>query len=260
MPDITMENKRAGKGTYHVYRVHGDPKLDPKKELPSISTIAKHADTGGPGLLTWAARLAIEHNDVNAHQTVGAEAQAIGAELHSNIDEYIKTKKQPTEPSPLFGLWYSSLNERGVEFWGSEVMVYHPDGYAGTIDAIGHVNGVPTLFDWKTTDEFSYKKDKDGNFIYKENGQIDKDRKYLNNNNTHASQVAGYMSAIKYMAKGFEDMPQPRQAFIVYVFKDTKRVQWMKVNLDKATRVFKASHTIYAVEHTPSKLFESGVI
>jgi len=252
MPDITMENKKAGKGTYHVYRVEGDPKVDPKTALPSISTIAKHADTGGPGLLTWAARLAVEHNDVTAHETIGAEAQAIGAQLHNNINEFIATGKPPTEVSPLFGAWYSSLQESGVTFWASEVMVYHADGYAGTIDAIGYVNGVPTLFDWKTTDEFSYSKQADGS--------IKKNKKYLQNNHTHASQIAGYMSAIRYMAKGFEDMPQPMQAFVVYVFKDTRRVQWMKVNLDKATRVFKASHTIYAVEHTPSKLFESGVI
>jgi len=46
----------------------------------------------------------------------------------------------------------------------------------------------------------------------------------------------------------------------VYVFKDTKRTQWMKVDLKKATKVFKACQAIYSVEHTKEKLYEVGVV
>jgi hypothetical protein len=252
-PVITMVDKKAGKGTYHAYYVEGDPRLDAKTALPSISTIAKHADTGGPGLLTWAAKLAVKHNDATAHETVGGEAIAIGSELHNNINEFIATGEQPTDASPLFGVWYSSLLEMGVTWWASEKMVYNGQHkYAGTVDAIGFVDGVPTLFDWKTTDEFSYTEQPDGS--------VKKTRKYLQNNNTHATQVAGYISAMWEMGADFPDMPKPTQAIIVYVFKDTKRTQWMKVNLDKAIKVFKACQVIYQIEHTKDKLYEVGVI
>lgn len=286
-PVITMVDKKAGKGTYHAYYVEGEVRIPPivvdmnskpRKHktlkswddvaqflednptyqlehtyLPSISTIAKHADTGGPGLLTWAAKLAVKYNDETAHETVGGEAIAIGSELHNNINEFIATGEQPTDPSPLFGVWYSSLNERGVTWWASEKMVYHGrDRYAGTCDALGYIDGVATIFDWKTTDEFSYAEQPDGS--------IKKTKKYLQNNHTHAAQIAGYINAIREMGPEFPDMPQPHQAVIVYVFKDTKRTQWMKVDLKKATKVFNASHTIYSVEHTKDKLYEVGVV
>ena len=43
------------------------------------------------------------------------------------------------------------------------------------------------------------------------------------------------MSALR-MMEGHNIIPQ--QAYIVYVFKDTKRVHWELVNLDAAERVF----------------------
>jgi len=237
MPEITITQVPYRKG--HRYKVEGDERVDPSHLLPTISTIAKHADAGGgDGLLYWAVDAYIEAGVRNAFELKGDEAKAIGTDLHSSIEEYIATGNQPSNPSPLFGSWYSSLHEAGVVWYASEVMVYSPNGFAGTVDAIGYLDGVPTLFDWKTTDQL----DKHGK------------RKQLSNP-TYAAQIGGYLWAMSMMEDQFPELPQPEQAYIVYVFKDTSKVLWKAVNVKKSREAFQAAHMLYTLTHGKGGLY-----
>jgi len=237
MPNITITKVPSGAG--HRYKVGGDERVNPSQALPTISTIAKHADAGGgDGLLYWAVDAYVETGIRNAFQLKSKAAAAIGTDLHSSIEEYIATGDQPNNPSPLFGSWYSSLHEAGIEWYASEVMVYNHIGFAGTVDAIGYLDGVPTLFDWKTTDEF----DKKG-------------KAKRINNSTHAAQIGGYLSAMNTMADRFPELPQPAQAFVIYVFKDTLNVLWKEINIKKAIEAFQAANTLYSLTHSKGGLY-----
>jgi len=227
---ISQVTNKNGKG--HKYKVTGDPRVDPDIPLPTISTIARHADIGGgDGLLYWAVDAYIQTGIRNAFADKRDDAAAIGKDLHSSIEEYIYTQQQPKNASPLFGAWYSDLHEKGIEWHGSEMMVYSHTGFAGTVDAIGYLDGVPTIFDWKTTNEL----DKNGK------------RKKLLNDPTHATQIGGYLRALRTMATNFPEIPQPTQAFIVYVFRDTLTVKWREVSIPHAMRAFVMANILHKI-------------
>lgn len=240
MPDITITKVPSGAG--HRYKVEGDERVDPSHALPTISTIAKHADAGsGDGLLYWAVDAYVETGIRNAFQVKSKAAAAIGTELHAQIEGLINRSQHTIDglfTSPLFGPWYSSLHEAGVVWYSAEEKVYSPLGFAGTVDAIGYLDGVPTLFDWKTTDEF----DKKG-------------KAKRINNSTHAAQIGGYLSAMNTMADRFPELPQPAQAFVIYVFKDTLNVRWKEVNVQKSIEAFQAANTLYALTHGKGGLY-----
>ena len=237
MPDITITKVPFRTG--HRYKVEGDDRVDPSQALPTISTIAKHADAGSSdGLLYWAVDAYIETGIRNAFEQKRHSAAATGTDLHADIEEYIATGEQPKSPSALFGSWYSSLHEAGIDWYASEIMVYGPNGFGGTVDAIGYLDGVPTLFDWKTTDEL----DKRGK------------RKRINNP-THATQIGGYLWAIDMMAEQFPELPQPVQAYLIYVFKDTLQVLWKPIDVKKSMEAFQAAHMLYTLTHGKGGLY-----
>jgi hypothetical protein len=225
-----VEQKNGG----HKYRVEGDERLDPSRLLTSCSTIANFANGGGgDGLLYWAVDLALKNGKREAFKESNEEAKNIGSTLHAQIQEYISTGRQPVAVNPLFGAWYSSMHELGIEWLATEMIVYHPTlGYAGTVDAVGIVDGVPTLFDWKTT-----------------NG-LDKNGKAKSLGETqHAAQVGGYwlaMSVDKYLNTS---VPIPQKMVICYVLKDTLNVEWKYVDINAAVDVFKFSQKL----HTTAK-------
>jgi len=229
MPNITITKVPSGAG--HRYKVEGDERIDPKVLLPTISTIAKHADTGHDGLLFWAIDHYIRTGIRNAFQISNKEAMAIGTELHTQIEEFINSGRHTIDglfKSSLFSKWYSSLHEAGVVWHSAERKVYSPLCFAGTVDAIGYLDGVPTLFDWKTTDQLNKKGE---------------NKKYTHP--SHAAQIGGYLVALRAMKERFPEIPQPTQAFVIYVFKDTKKVAWEPVNVMKAMRAFRAANIIY---------------
>jgi hypothetical protein len=264
-PVIRQIDKPLGNGAfYHRYVVEGDIRLEPTFELPTISTIAKHADTGGDGLMAWAGQAALDSGDKWGFKALSERNFAIGNLLHAQIYRYIQTEIEngkgegdhPDEASPLFGAWYSAMQESGVEWYGAEVKVYHGDDlFAGTADAIGWMDThkrkrVATLFDWKTTDEYYWKQQEDGSWK--------KGSRRPNNHHVHAAQAAGYVMAMRDMMAEDPDLPQPEQAFIVYVFKDTKRCRVRAVDLTRAEKVFTAANVIYAEEHQKGGLYGKG--
>ena len=232
---VTIQQRKYGSG--HRYYVEGDERVDPALPLVSCSTIARYADSGGgDGLLYWAADHALATGQRDAFRDASNEAIAVGNALHAEISEHISTGEQPAKPSAMFGAWYSSMQERGIEWLATELMVYHPDLlYAGQCDAIGIVDDEVTLFDWKTTDGL----DKRGK--RKKLGQA-----------THAAQVGGYWLALS--SQGDAEIPLPTRVTICYVLKDTLEVEWRYVSLSRAVTAFQAACGVY--KSTRDSLYE----
>ena len=242
MPIITRtDTDKNGNPAPHKYYVSGDSRVPEGKALPGCTSLAGHADSSSPdGLMTWAVNLFQDTGNRLEYKESNQLAQAVGKQLHAEIEEYISTGEVPQNASKLFGAWFSSVYENGVKFIAQEMLVYHPTLlYGGTLDAIGYVDGQPTLFDWKTTDEFRVKRDRETG-----RQKNEYERKRFNDNISYAVQLGGYMSALKEMAKT-EKHIVPTQAYIVYVFKDTLKTEWVKINLKRAEELFEASVKIH---------------
>jgi hypothetical protein len=240
---VRMAIVKRGESEQHRYYVTGDARVPDTLALPSCSGISRYADSSGAdGLMGWAVKLYRETGNPREFKRAGKEAQQIGIVLHEQINEYVSTGEQPVDASPLYGAWYSNMMEGGVRLDSAEVMVYSPSLlYAGTLDAIGTVDGVPTLFDWKSTDEFRYPTDEDGNPAVDKAGKPKRVRKTFHNP-SYAVQLGGYSLALREMGGS---TPVVNQAYIVYVFKDTQNVLWERVNLPQAELAFQHCATLY---------------
>ena len=230
MITIRRQDYRGGQRYY----VEGDDRIDPKKPLPSCTGIAGYSDnSGADGLMNWAINLYQDTGNRLEFKESNARARAIGTNLHAEIEGHIGTAgKVPLNPSPLFGAWYSTMNENGVNFISQEMLVYNPYlKYGGTLDARGYLDGTLTLFYWKTTDEYRAERDKDGHLTGNFKG------KKFDQSIGNAVQLGGYMLALKAMAET-QKMLIPTQAYVVYIFKDTLKTKWVKVNLNAAERIF----------------------
>ena len=250
MATITRVIKYGG----HRYFIEGDNRVDPKTPLPSCSAIAGYADkSGGDGLLYWAVNLYKETGNRTEFIAERDSAISTGSKLHAEINEFIEEKKSPENASALYGQWFASLQESGVQWVASEMMGYHPLLlYGGTLDAIGYLDGVPTLFDWKTTTEYRFQRDSEGVRIPHKAGsksaQIDgfkASKKRFSDNVGYAVQVGGYIAALRAMSET-DKIVLPTQAYLVYVFKDTGNVHWEKVNVEAAVSAFLMSQRIDA--------------
>ena len=218
---VRQEKYRKG----HRYYVDGDERVDSKLPLVSCSTIARYANSGSAdGLMYWAVDQALATGQRDAFKESNERVMAIGQAIHNEIAEHIGTGKQPEHPSPIFGAWYSSMQEQGVEWLASEMMVYHSKlAYAGTLDAIGIVDDEVTIFDWKTT-----------------NGFDSKGRRKTLGSADHATQVAGYILAMSSHPPDPE-VPIPTKAVICYLLKDVREVVWHYVNIEASKKAFLAS-------------------
>ena len=252
---VRMETVKRGDSEQHTYRVTGDARVAETLALPSCSGISRFADSSGAdGLMGWAVKLYKQTGNPREFKAAGKQAQEVGKALHENIYEWVETGEVPVDASPLFGAWYSSMMEGGVRLDSAEVMVYHPDLlYGGTLDAIGTVDGVPTLFDWKSTDEFRYPTDEDGNPVLDKAGQPKRTKKSFHNP-SYAVQVGGYSLALREMGGS---TPVVNQAYVVYIFKDTRNVLWEQVNLPQAQLAFQTCAHLYGA--TRAKAGKGGL-
>jgi len=250
-----METIKRGDSEQHLYYVTGDARVPETLALPSCSGISRYADSSGAdGLMGWAVKLYRQSGNPQEFKRAGKEAQEVGKALHENIYEWVETGEVPVDASPLFGAWYSSMMENGVHLDSAEVMVYNPSLlYAGTLDAIGTVDGVPTLFDWKSTDEYRYPTDEDGNPVLDKTGQPKRTKKTFHNP-SYAVQLGGYSLALREMGGS---TPVVNQAYIVYIFKDTRNVLWERVNLPQAQLAFQTCATLYGA--TRAKVGQGGL-
>ena len=229
-PQVTLEVKG------HKYHISGDPAIDPEEALISASTVSGYADKVNDGLLWWAAYAAMDHNSANGFKQLNEVAKTIGTETHESISRYIATDGADRSDSWLFGIWYSKLMEKmSVSDWvATELMVYHRElKYAGTVDAIGIVDDKVVLFDWKTTEALNRR------------GQ-----KKSNNRQAHATQLGGYILALREMFKthpirhGDRVIRDIDEARVCYIYRDERdvkeRFEEKIVDIDKATKAFEA--------------------
>jgi hypothetical protein len=152
----------------HRYSVNG-------KSVPSVTGILGIINK--PFLVPWAVNLACDHlieigrdrnitaSDVEEartkHRDAKEEAAGIGSKVHGWVEKFIQARKNgeadpelPTDEKILNGIlgFVRWQDANGAKFTDTEVLVYSKLlGYCGLFDALGELNGVPTIFEWKTS-------------------------------------------------------------------------------------------------------------
>lgn len=129
------------KGSKRFYDVDG-------LELPSVTTIlSETADK--TFLYEWRKRVGTEE----ANKITKRSSDA-GTEFHNMLEEYIKTgTKKKGKPLPT--MMFEKVVKEGLvnldEAWGSEVGLFYPGVYAGTVDLVGVHNGDDAIIDFKNS-------------------------------------------------------------------------------------------------------------
>jgi hypothetical protein len=124
---------------------------DSGKKLPSVTTILdKTADK--KELREWRARVGDKKAD-----EVKNEAVALGSLMHTHLEKHILGEERPGGNNYIRIMaerMADQIIHRGLvnveEVWGSEVILYAPELYAGTTDLVGIYKGQPAIMDFKT--------------------------------------------------------------------------------------------------------------
>ena len=121
-------------------------------KLPSVTTIlsATQSEEKRQALANWKARLGDQAAD-----RVRDIAALRGTAMHTYLEAYVRgtghrdltSVGQEAEPMA------KQIIDRGLidlnEIWGSEVVLYYPDLYAGATDVVGIYNGRESIIDFK---------------------------------------------------------------------------------------------------------------
>lgn len=150
-----------------------------KKRVPSVTTILKQFESS-EGLIDWAWKQGKEGKD---YKQIRNSAASLGTAAHNLVQGYLEAKSKGekfTYPLPitlatdsgitlaeakvaltLFGLWmgwYKGLGQDCIICPSDsplhkieQPMVDSEHMFGGTVDAVGHLDGQLTLFDWKTS-------------------------------------------------------------------------------------------------------------
>jgi genome maintenance exonuclease 1 len=125
-------------------------------KLPSVTTIisATQSEEKRQSLANWKARLGDQAAD-----RVRDVAAMRGTAMHKYLEAYIQgsghkdltSVGQEAEPmaKKIISEGLSGLDE----IWGSEVVLYYPDLYAGATDVVGIYNGRESIIDFKQTNK-----------------------------------------------------------------------------------------------------------
>jgi hypothetical protein len=124
--------------------VYGDQKL------PSVTTILSGTKDKA-ALDAWVQRVGQEEAD-----RVKNEAAKVGTYMHEVIERMVAYRDLPRptnwEMIKGFEMGYRLIDAyfRNLdEIWGSEVMLYYPEKYAGTTDLVAVYRGKPAIVDFK---------------------------------------------------------------------------------------------------------------
>lgn len=117
----------------------------------SVTTILD-ATRDKQGLMEW--RDSIGHKKADEIRDMAAFR---GNETHSMIEHFLMTGEEPKFHFTAQPYWKSikSFVAAIDESLLMEAPIWHPDGYAGTLDCAAYLypeDAQPTLFDWKTAD------------------------------------------------------------------------------------------------------------
>ena len=126
------------------------------KLLPSVTTIisATQSEEKRQSLAAWKARLGDQAAD-----RVRDIAALRGTAMHTYLEAYVRgtghkdltSVGREAEPmaQQIINQGLTDLNE----IWGSEVVLYYPDLYAGATDVVGIYNGHESIIDFKQTNK-----------------------------------------------------------------------------------------------------------
>jgi hypothetical protein len=125
-------------------------------KLPSVTTIigATQSEEKKQALANWKARLGDQAAD-----RVRDVAALRGTAMHTYLEAYVRGTghKDLTsigkEAEPMAKKIISEGLSGLDEIWGSEVVLYYPDLYAGATDVVGIYNGRESIIDFKQTNK-----------------------------------------------------------------------------------------------------------
>jgi hypothetical protein len=94
-------------------------------------------------------------------QEIVTEAASVGTRMHKFLEDYVETGEWPKAGSNPYSQQANGMatviKEEAMgkidEIWGSEVMLYHPQIYAGTTDLVGVFNGQECIMVFKKTNK-----------------------------------------------------------------------------------------------------------
>jgi hypothetical protein len=120
------------------------------KFYPSVTNILQVLNK--PGLVGWAARVAIEHGDVDAPKWVRDQSTARGTWLHKFFDAALHGRYlMPEHDDPdALAIWEWVRHWDVAPVWTEQIVVNRDDGYAGRLDAVLTLGQTRWLLDLKT--------------------------------------------------------------------------------------------------------------
>jgi len=140
--------------------IHGSRHYDiddaGQKKLPSVTTIigATQSEEKKASLAKWKARLGDQAAD-----RVRDIAALRGTAMHTFLEAYVRGTghKDLTSVGKEAEPMAQQIINQGLtgldEIWGSEVVLYYPDLYAGATDVVGIYNGRESIIDFKQTNK-----------------------------------------------------------------------------------------------------------
>ena len=125
-------------------------------KLPSVTTIisATQSEEKRQALANWKARVGAQGAD-----RIRDVAALRGTAMHTYLEAYVRGtghrdltsigKEAEPMAQQIINQGLPDLNE----IWGSEVVLYYPDLYAGATDVVGIYNGEESIIDFKQTNK-----------------------------------------------------------------------------------------------------------
>lgn len=128
--------------------------------VPSVTTIiGKNLGWGKENLLRWANKEGLEGRDYAETRDVAANT---GTVAHQLVEDFIM-KRGANMPGGLsiedkmaaqnaFDAFYNWFHSHDIRITRTEIkLVSEMHSFGGRYDAVGFLDGIPTLFDWKTS-------------------------------------------------------------------------------------------------------------
>lgn len=125
---------------------------DGEAGVPSVTTVL--SDTGDKtALIAWRKRV----GDAEANR-ISQESAGLGTKVHNALEKFVLQEEWEIKGNNHISIMARNMvNEmvaKGLsqvnELWGVEVALIARGLYAGTSDAVGMFNGVPSIIDFKT--------------------------------------------------------------------------------------------------------------
>lgn len=125
---------------------------DQGEPVPSVTTVLDK--TGDKtALIAWRKRV----GEAEA-QRISTESAGLGTKVHNSLEKFVLGEDWQVTGNNLVNIMAKRMVDKMVEdglsqvdeIWGVEVGLIAQELYAGTSDAIGMFNGVPSIIDFKT--------------------------------------------------------------------------------------------------------------